>query len=151
VASLLKAPPHITSSQPPGGMVGTPYAHTYTATGSALIVFTDSGGLPPGLTLSPVGVLFGTPTEAGHYTGMVTASNQMLPSDTQPFAIDIIADGPDAAVSDLPGTGQGGCVIGNRRATPTSLLGLLILIGLLPARRQRGNQTRKKLCAVSES
>ncbi|MCA1683984.1 MAG: carboxypeptidase-like regulatory domain-containing protein, partial [Actinobacteria bacterium] len=44
--------------------------------------FTLVGGeLPPGLTLSPNGVVSGTPTTAGSYTATVAASNGLSPAD----------------------------------------------------------------------
>ena len=82
--------PAITSSAPPAtGSQGTAYTHTYTATGSAPIAFTvTSGSLPPGITLSLGGVLSGVPTQAGTFSGVVTADNGLTPA-TQPFTIDI--------------------------------------------------------------
>src|SRR5690606_42152066 len=55
----------------------------------------SAGTLPPGLTLSADGVLRGTPTTAGVYSGEVTASNGTAPDAVQPFTISIAA----AAVS----------------------------------------------------
>jgi hypothetical protein len=51
----------------PGGVVGTAYSQTFTASGG-LAPYTFnvvSGALPAGLTLTPGGVLAGTPTTAG--------------------------------------------------------------------------------------
>ncbi|MGH9627171.1 MAG: putative Ig domain-containing protein, partial [Bryobacteraceae bacterium] len=51
----------------PGGTVGTPYSVTLTATGGTApyIWSMDNCCLPPGLSLSPSGVLSGVPTETG--------------------------------------------------------------------------------------
>jgi hypothetical protein len=51
----------------PAGTAGTPYSQTITATGgTAPYTFTVvSGTVPPGMTLSPTGVLAGTPTTPG--------------------------------------------------------------------------------------
>ncbi len=82
--------PTITSPAPSGGTVGVAYSHTYTASGTAPITFSlTSGSLPPGLTLAPTGGLGGTPTTVGNYSGVVTASNGVLPNATQPFNITI--------------------------------------------------------------
>ncbi|MFZ5910230.1 MAG: sortase [Chloroflexota bacterium] len=82
------APPNITSVPPAGGTVNNAYSHTYTATGTAPIMFSlTAGGFPPGLSLTPAGVLSGTPTTAGTYTGTVTATNGIAPDDTQDFSI----------------------------------------------------------------
>jgi hypothetical protein len=82
--------PFIISAAPSNGMVGAGYSHTYTATGDAPITFSlTSGSLPPGLTLSSGGLLSGTPTTTGSYSGVVTASNGVLPDATQAFSITI--------------------------------------------------------------
>ena len=57
--------PTIASAAPASaGTVGVPYSFACTATGTAPIAFTATG-LPTGLTISPVGVISGTPTAAG--------------------------------------------------------------------------------------
>jgi len=58
------------------GVVGSAYDYTYTVTGTpAPTVTLQSGTLPPGLALDPVGRLTGTPTKAGTYTFTVQAAN----------------------------------------------------------------------------
>ncbi len=93
--------PTITSAAPPGsGAVGTAYNHTVTANGTAPITFTVSAGaLPGGLSLSTAGVISGTPTTTGTFTGTIQAANGTLPNATQNFSIVISG----AAVS-TPGT-----------------------------------------------
>ena len=64
-----------TSGAPPDGAVGTPYAFTFTAGGDASITFSVSDGtLPPGLSLAADGAVSGTPSTAGTYALVVTAS-----------------------------------------------------------------------------
>ena len=83
------APPMITSAAPTNGTQGAAYNHTYTATGTAPITFSlTSGSLPTGLTLT-AGVLSGTPTALGTFTGTVTATNGVMPDATQNFSITI--------------------------------------------------------------
>ena len=84
--------PLITSAVPPSPVtVGTPYTHTFTATGNGTIQFNlTSGVLPAGLTLTAAGLLSGTASSAG--TGFfpnltVTASNGIPPDDTQTFSL----------------------------------------------------------------
>ncbi|MBI4740316.1 MAG: putative Ig domain-containing protein [Betaproteobacteria bacterium] len=48
-------------------------------------------GLPPGLLMSSSGLIRGTPTLAGTYSGIVTASNGTAPDATQSFTIVIQA------------------------------------------------------------
>lgn len=64
------APPTVDTLTVPGGLVGKPYPATQITTsfGLAPITFSAaSGTLPPGLTLSPTGLLTGTPTKRGVY------------------------------------------------------------------------------------
>ena len=50
----------------PNGTLGQPYSHQFTAQGGgAGLTWSSLGSLPPGLTLSPAGLLSGTPTQAG--------------------------------------------------------------------------------------
>lgn len=72
----------------PQGMVGTPYAHRFTAPpaggGGAgcdppYIVTVDSGALPPGLSLATDGWVRGTPTQAGSWSFWVSIRDD--PSD----------------------------------------------------------------------
>ncbi len=63
------------SGSPPGGVVDTPYSFAFLAGGDSGIAFSLSGGnLPPGLSLAADGVLSGTPTTAGTYAFVVTAT-----------------------------------------------------------------------------
>ncbi len=95
----------ITSGAPTtSGSTGTSYSFTFTTAGTPAPTFTlTSGQLPPGLTLSPSGVLTGTPTTAGTYSGTVTASNGVLTSATQNFTITISLSGSDTPTMPLWG------------------------------------------------
>lgn len=82
--------PVITSAAPtPTGTVGTAYSFTVVATGSAPIAFSiGTGSLSPGLTLNATtGVISGTPTASGTFTGTIVASNGTLPNASQAFSI----------------------------------------------------------------
>jgi beta-glucanase (GH16 family) len=69
-----------------------PYSFTWQATGSPAPSFAvTSGALPTGLTLSTVGVLSGTPTQTGAYSGTVTAHNGVSLEVSQPFSITVQA------------------------------------------------------------
>jgi N-acetylneuraminic acid mutarotase len=83
--------PLITSNPPPStGVVGVAYSFNYTGTGSpAPTFFVTPDTLPPGLTLTSAGLLSGIPTEAGTFSGTVTASNGVSPVSTQTFTITI--------------------------------------------------------------
>jgi uncharacterized repeat protein (TIGR01451 family) len=86
-------PPQFTSPLPMDAKRDTVYSHQFTAIGLPQPSFTLSAGtLPPGLSLSPDGLLSGTPTQNGIYAGIdVTASNGMIPDATQTFSIVVSA------------------------------------------------------------
>ncbi|MCC6150605.1 MAG: hypothetical protein IT461_10170 [Planctomycetes bacterium] len=83
--------PTITSAAPAAGVLSTAYNHTYTATGnpSTFTWTVTAGALPTGLTLSAGGVISGSPTATGNFTGTVTCANGISPDATQNFNIDI--------------------------------------------------------------
>jgi hypothetical protein len=59
-----------------GGVVGSPYAATFTASGgSAPYAFTETGALPGGISLSGVGTLSGTPRLPGTFPITITATD----------------------------------------------------------------------------
>ncbi len=85
-------PPTITNGPPPAtGIINLPYGFTYKGTGNPTWAL-GSGSLPPGLTLSSSGVISGTPTQLGIFTGSVTATNGFAPAATQAFSILISAN-----------------------------------------------------------
>jgi hypothetical protein len=52
----------------PNGFINMPYSYTLTPLGNAgPVTWTATSSLPPGLTLSPGGVISGTPTQAGNW------------------------------------------------------------------------------------
>jgi len=61
----------------PAGSLGSPYSQTITASGgTAPYAFAvSSGALPEGVTLSPSGVLSGTPTASGDFSFTITATD----------------------------------------------------------------------------
>jgi hypothetical protein len=89
------APPQFISAPPPEATRDLAYSHQFTASGFPQPSFTLSAGtLPPGLALSPEGVLSGVPTQAGTFMGIsVTASNGMAQDANQTFSIAVSAPG----------------------------------------------------------
>lgn len=87
----VKPQPAIVSSLPPGATQNVAYRFSYVATASPASTFTvTSGALPTGLTLSSAGLLSGTPTIAGTFSGTVTATNANG-SGSQAFSIPVQA------------------------------------------------------------
>ncbi|MCX6877449.1 MAG: leucine-rich repeat protein [Verrucomicrobia bacterium] len=89
-AAFPGTPPQFTSAAPAAdGKVGTAYSHLCTATGTPNATFAvTSGALPDGLSLTPDGVIYGTPTTKGIATGTITAANGIPPDAMQSFSID---------------------------------------------------------------
>jgi len=66
----------ITTASLPDGSVGALYTIALTAAGgSGVRVWSAFGGLPPGLTVSPAGILAGTPTATGTFTFTVRVTD----------------------------------------------------------------------------
>ncbi|QJR16572.1 putative Ig domain-containing protein [Usitatibacter palustris] len=97
--------PAITSSAPPAtAPPNVAYSHTYTATGAPAPTFSvTAGALPTGLNLSAAGVISGTPTVGGTFTGTVTATNGLPPDATQNFSIQVTdTTPPDTTITLAP-------------------------------------------------
>jgi hypothetical protein len=65
------------------GMVGAPYTQTFTMTGGTApysYALAPTSALPPGLSLSPAGVLSGTPTRAGTFSVILVGSDSSTPT-----------------------------------------------------------------------
>ena len=85
-ASFTNGPPPATASE------HTAYNFTYTTAGPGdPMVTLTAGSLPPGLSLTTAGVLSGTPTAVGTYSGTVTVSNNVGTPPTQHFTIKVSA------------------------------------------------------------
>jgi hypothetical protein len=82
-------------------IVGAPYAFDYSTTGFPFPSFTLLAGskLPPGLTLSAAGILSGTPSTAGTFTGTVDAGNGAGTDATQAYSITVAKASPTIAAS----------------------------------------------------
>jgi hypothetical protein len=83
--------PRITSAPPPAtGQVGMAYDYTFTATSIPQASFAvTAGSLPDGLSFTSEGVISGSPTTPGTFTGTITASTGFLDDATQDFSIQI--------------------------------------------------------------
>jgi hypothetical protein len=86
-------PPSITTTTLPGGTVGQPYNQTLEATGGtgALTWSLSGGSLPAMLSLSPAGIISGTPTSTGTASFTATVRDTLNRSDTQSLAIAVSA------------------------------------------------------------
>src|SRR5579862_5942054 len=82
-------PPAITSANSATFTVGTNSSFQVTATGFPAVTFTETGSLPNNVTLSPNGLLSGTPAAGtnGSYPITITASNGVNPAAQQSFTL----------------------------------------------------------------
>lgn len=81
----------ISDAPMPAGLVGQPYTVQLTATGGGSQAWSVSAGsLPPGLTMSPSGLISGTPTALGSF-GFTASVADAKRSDTKNLVIDILA------------------------------------------------------------
>jgi hypothetical protein len=88
------------SGTPPIASVKEPYSFTFTRGGNPLPTLTRVGAtLPDGLTLSPAGVLSGTPSRAGTFKFTVSATNGTGPAVTLPVTV-VVRPQPTLDVSD---------------------------------------------------
>jgi uncharacterized repeat protein (TIGR03803 family) len=94
VVTTPPSPPVITGSGlPASATINLPLVVDYGSTGYPTPTFgVSSGALPTGLTLSAAGVVAGTPTQLGTFTGTITASNGNPPNATQGFNLTIVAN-----------------------------------------------------------
>jgi hypothetical protein len=101
--------PTITGA-PPAGTEHASYSFGFTLTGNpAPTVSVTNGSLPTGLTLSPGGVLSGTPAQEGTFSVTVTASNTYAPNATDSFTLTV--NGPPS-LSGAPTAGKVGTAYG---------------------------------------
>jgi len=78
----------------PGGSLGVPYSKAFTTSGggSDCSFYVSGGALPPGLTLSSIGVLSGTPAVLGSYSFKVSAVDIYGCSTYKDYSITIAID-----------------------------------------------------------
>jgi cyclophilin family peptidyl-prolyl cis-trans isomerase len=134
--------PTITSSTPStNGAVGSAYPFTYTATGYPAPTYSvTSGALPAGLTLSSAGVISGTCTTAGTYTGIVTASNSSG-TNTQAFTITVPKLSGTVNLGSLSQTYDGTAKSATATTTPSGLTVTYTYNGLSTAPTTAGSYT----------
>lgn len=88
----------VTTTTMPQGRVGTAYTSTTLAATGGVSPYTwavVSGTYPPGLGLSSVGVVAGTPTAAGTYNFTVRVTDTVSSTDDQALSITVLPKAPD--------------------------------------------------------
>jgi hypothetical protein len=106
IAAAGASPITFTTATVPPGTVNTPYYMQIAAIGGATpYLYTESGSLPSGLAVSPVGVLSGTPTVSGtfNFTVTITDMNQASASKSYSLVIAPAVAALSIPTSSLPG------------------------------------------------
>jgi hypothetical protein len=122
----VNAPPAILSAATDTFTVLVVDSFTVLASGNPAPTFSTAGPLPAGITLSPAGVLVGTPATgtAGTYPFVITASNGIAPDATQNFTL-TVAKRNQTINFNAQATAQFGTTF---NATPTATSGLPVTI-----------------------
>jgi Putative Ig domain len=91
VSGVAPQPACITTATLPSGTVSVLYSATLAAVGGAAPYTWSlaSGSLPPGLGISPIGTITGTPSAAGTFTFSVKATDSVAAMATQTFTITV--------------------------------------------------------------
>ncbi len=84
--------PQITSANAATFTIGTSSSFTFTASGSPVPFFDTTSPLPAGVSLSPSGLLSGTPSPnaRGVYSLTIIADNGVAPAATQTFTLSVV-------------------------------------------------------------
>ncbi|MFL6106439.1 MAG: putative Ig domain-containing protein [Marmoricola sp.] len=120
--SLTVIAPVITTTTVPDGTTGTAYSQQLAKTGLAGTFEQTAGFLPDGITLSPGGLLSGTPTQAGDYGFTVTFTETSTgASDKQAYLLHVSDPGSPviSTASQLPDGTVGTAYTTTLAATPT--------------------------------
>ncbi len=147
VLNAANSVPNITTTSLPGGTNGVAYNQALAATGGngALVWSISAGSLPAGLSLSPGGVISGTPTTGGtaNFTVKVADSDSVTgASDEDTQALSIVVSGGSTTVSMPLVAGEDGWVL---ESTETSNVGgSLAATGTGDAALRIGDDTAKK-------
>lgn len=102
--------PNISTTSLPNGTVAVWYGYNLGVTGGTTPYqwIRSSGALPPGLTLDPVGSLYGSPTTAGVYPFDLQVRDALGAVGTKSYIVTIAAVTPPSTTWPLPGTGTVG-------------------------------------------
>lgn len=87
----------------PNGATGVAYSATLSASGGAMpVTWSETGALPPGVSLDPSGTVTGTPVTAGTYSFTVTAVDSSNPALVTSLPVSIVVTDSPVIVSTAP-------------------------------------------------
>ena len=93
----------ISSGSLPNGATGGAYSATLSASGGVTpVTWSETGALPPGLSLDPSGTLTGTPVTAGTYSFTVAAVDSSYPALTTSLPVSIVVTDSPIIISTAP-------------------------------------------------
>lgn len=94
----------VSTSPLPNGQIQSPYSQQLSATGGTgpYTWAISSGSLPPGVTLTPTGLLQGTPTQQGTFSFEIRVTDSKGQSATRATSLTILGEAPIVATSALP-------------------------------------------------
>ena len=93
----------ISSGSLPNGATGGAYSATLSASGGVEpVTWSETGALPPGLSLDPSGTLTGTPVTAGTYSFTVTAVDSSGPALMTSLPVSIVVTDSPIIISTAP-------------------------------------------------
>ncbi len=122
--------PSITTSSPlPNGPVGVPYSQQIAATGGTPPYTFSMNANPPGITITPAGVLNGTPTKGGTFDFNIGVTDSLGAQTVVPFQVTFVADVSQIVVSPLSLTFNANL---NGNAPPTQAIALVPSSGATP-------------------
>jgi len=91
---------------PPPATLGEPYSYQFRVGGDPRpVIAVDSGSLPLGLSLSPDGLLSGTPVNGGTYSFTIWAGGEFGIAATHPVTLEVLTPAPAAAPAAQPAAG----------------------------------------------
>ena len=85
--TITVSPVVMTASSPPAGTLAQPYDYQFDASGPAAFALAPGAVLPAGLSLSPSGLLSGTPLEEGHFRIALTLTEGSATVTTGPIPL----------------------------------------------------------------
>ncbi len=98
----INSQPAITTQSPlPDGLVKVPYSQQIAATGGVPPYVFSMNNNPPGITITPDGVLNGTPTKAGTYNFNIGVTDSLRAQTVFPFQVTFVAPTTQIQVSPL--------------------------------------------------
>ncbi len=133
VVPLIVSCPTITVTNPvtTSGAAGAPFSQTFTQSGATTPVFSTASTLPSPMTLSPAGVLSGTPAQMGLFPIVVTVTDTAAGTNgcTGTSSTYNLTIAPAAASDSYP---PSGAIVGNMAVDTTLSTGFSVLTNDTP-------------------